>query len=409
MVLGQFDYVLKLSIKGTGMNTVSKTIAGIAIAAMGLSAAVAQAEGYGFLMGSYMQSGNELGQDDGTGFQVGGGFDMNKWLNLEFYLAETRTDTSPKIKTGVFGADLQWVFNRSGRFEPYLFAGLASQSVDVQDFDSESAGAWAAGAGFRARIFGDSRASLRGEYRHRGYDFASYSLDDDLFSLGIQVGFGRGSSPAPVVVAAAVVDTDGDGVPDTSDQCSNTPAGVTVDSRGCAVDSDRDGVADYADECPGTVSGATVDAKGCELDGDEDGVVDRLDECPDSAPGAQVDIRGCEIKAVIQLQGVNFESNSDRLVAGTESVLIAAAATLQKNPEIKVEVAGHTDSVGDADYNESLSARRAETVRDYLVAQGVDADRMTTRGYGESQPVADNTTADGKAANRRVVLRITER
>jgi OOP family OmpA-OmpF porin len=106
---------------------------------------------------------------------------------------------------------------------------------------------------------------------------------------------------------------------------------------------------------------------------------------------------------------VNFESNSDRLVAGTESVLNEAAATLLKNPSIKVEVAGHTDSVGEEAYNESLSARRAATVRDYLASRGVEMERMTARGYGELQPIADNNTTEGKAANRRVVLRITER
>ncbi len=391
------------------MNTVSTSAAGIVLAAFGMSTSVAEAgEAYGYAMLSHLQSGDEVGQDDGNGYQVGGGVDISKWFNLEFYLQGTRTDESPKIETHTFGADLQWVFNRNGKLEPYLFGGLATQGVDVEGFDSESTGAWAAGAGFRARIFGDSRVSLRGEYRHRGYEFRSISLDDDLFSLGIQVPFGKGSS-APVVVAAAVVDTDGDGVADSADQCPGTPAGVSVDSKGCALDSDRDAVADYADECPGTVSGAQVDEKGCELDGDADGVVDRLDKCPNSAPGVQVDVNGCEIKAEIQLQGVTFESNSDQLVSGTESVLNDAAATLVKYPEITVEVEGHTDSVGAAQYNESLSARRAETVRDYLIAKGVSADRITARGYGESQPIADNDTVEGKAANRRVVLRITDR
>ena len=166
---------------------------------------------------------------------------------------------------------------------------------------------------------------------------------------------------------------------------------------------------DDDDECPNTVRGAEVDDKGCELDDDGDGVVNRLDECPGTAAGVQVDIKGCEIKAVIRLEGVNFETNSDRLLPGATAILNDAAATLRKNPSIKVEVAGHTDSDGTAEYNEGLSSRRAQTVRDYLANNGVDADRMTVRGYGESQPIADNGTAAGKAQNRRVVLRITER
>jgi OOP family OmpA-OmpF porin len=122
-----------------------------------------------------------------------------------------------------------------------------------------------------------------------------------------------------------------------------------------------------------------------------------------------VDVAGCEIKEEIRLPGVNFESNSDRLLSGAENVLQDAAASLQRNPTIKVEVAGHTDSDGAAEYNEGLSQRRALTVRDYLIARGVSPDRMTVRGYGESSPIADNATASGKAQNRRVVLRITER
>ncbi len=205
------------------------------------------------------------------------------------------------------------------------------------------------------------------------------------------------------------LDSDGDGVKDSKDKCPGTPKGVSVNASGCPMDSDGDGVSDDKDKCPNTFRGAEVGPDGCELDGDKDGVVDRLDECPNSAPGVQVDIKGCEIKAVIRLPGVNFETNSDRLLPGATSVLNDAVATLKKNPTITVEVAGHTDSDGAADYNEGLSTRRATTVRDYLATNGIAEDRMSVRGYGESQPIADNTTRAGKAQNRRVVLRIIER
>ena len=122
-----------------------------------------------------------------------------------------------------------------------------------------------------------------------------------------------------------------------------------------------------------------------------------------------MDVKGCEIREAIRLQGVNFETNSDRLLPGAEQVLDDAAASLVRNPTIHVEVAGHTDSQGAADYNEGLSERRAITVRDYLIGKGVSADRMTVRGYGEAEPIADNSTAAGRAQNRRVVLRITQR
>ena len=178
--------------------------------------------------------------------------------------------------------------------------------------------------------------------------------------------------------------------------------------HGCArvSDSDGDGVADQQDQCPNTFPGARVDALGCELDSDNDTVVDRQDKCPGTRSGARVDVNGCEIRAVINLPGVNFATNSDRLLGGAEQVLADAAATLRKNKDLVVEVAGHTDSDGSAALNESLSERRAITVRDYLIDRGVNHGNLTVKGYGESAPIADNTTREGKARNRRVELRI---
>ncbi|MBT8108445.1 MAG: OmpA family protein, partial [Gammaproteobacteria bacterium] len=225
-----------------------------------------------------------------------------------------------------------------------------------------------------------------------------------------------GSDSCPNTPAGASVDaygceldSDGDGVKDSVDQCPGTPRGVPVDANGCPNDSDGDGVSDDMDECPGTPAGEPVDEKGCELDDDGDGVVNRLDECPGTPEGTPVDKRGCEIKGDYVLEGVNFESNSDRLRPGATGILDGVVETLLKYPEIAFEVQGHTDSDGSAEYNESLSSRRAQTVHDYLASKGVEVSRMTVRGYGESQPIADNSTTEGKAQNRRVVLSVEER
>jgi OOP family OmpA-OmpF porin len=112
---------------------------------------------------------------------------------------------------------------------------------------------------------------------------------------------------------------------------------------------------------------------------------------------------------MIRLPGVNFGSASDLLLGGSEWILKNAADTLNRYPTFKVEVAGHTDSDGSGLANFGLSERRAKTVHDYLVGYGVDPERMTVVGYGESQPIADNATAQGKATNRRVELRIVSR
>ena len=207
--------------------------------------------------------------------------------------------------------------------------------------------------------------------------------------------------------------SDGDGVYDDTDQCPGTPAGTAVDANGCAlpVDSDGDGVNDEADACPSTPAGTVVDAKGCAKDSDGDGVLDGVDACPATAEGAVVDSKGCEVirerVVEIRLPGVNVETNSDRLLSGAESELDAAAKTLRSNPSVTVEVAGYTDDRGNADYNRGLSERRARSVRNALEERGVPREQMTVAGYGEDDPIASNDTAEGRAANRRVVLRLT--
>lgn len=175
-----------------------------------------------------------------------------------------------------------------------------------------------------------------------------------------------------------------------------------------AVDSDGDGVPDTLDRCPNTVRGARVDAGGCELDSDGDGVVDRLDRCPGTRAGLKVDTNGCEIREIISLKGVNFATNSATLTPGSEAILEEAAATLIKRGDVRVEVAGHTDNTGSAARNRVLSQQRAETVMRYLVAKGVNPANLAARGYGPDRPVADNRTASGRAANRRVELEVLQ-
>jgi len=116
-------------------------------------------------------------------------------------------------------------------------------------------------------------------------------------------------------------------------------------------------------------------------------------------------MRGCKPE-IIALKGVYFATNSADLTAASTATLNHAVAVMKKRSGIHVEVAAHTDSRGKADYNMALSSRRAKSVMDYLIAHGIAASRLTSHGYGETQPVADNGTAAGRAKNRRVELRI---
>lgn len=145
-------------------------------------------------------------------------------------------------------------------------------------------------------------------------------------------------------------------------------------------------------------------------DSDGDGVPDSLDRCPHTLRGAQIDREGCVVEsAVIVLQGVHFEYNSAALTAASHAILSQAAESLRGQATMRVEVAGHTDSSGSDAYNLQLSSKRAQSVVDFLVAQGIDRSRLSSVGYGEMRPVADNDSAEGRASNRRVEFRVVSR
>jgi outer membrane protein OmpA-like peptidoglycan-associated protein len=210
------------------------------------------------------------------------------------------------------------------------------------------------------------------------------------------------------------IDSDKDGVADGIDQCPNTPAGAIVDHSGCPVDSDKDGVPDGLDKCPGTPAGIEVDSVGCQRikDSDGDGVDDSKDKCPGTAAGTRVDAVGCpilftEAKTPVVLRGVTFETGRSALKPDSYTILDIVAASLVANPDIKIEIGGHTDNTGSAATNTRLSEARANAVRAYLATKGVAPERMVAKGYGPTQPVAPNTTAAGRAQNRRVELRQT--
>ncbi len=184
------------------------------------------------------------------------------------------------------------------------------------------------------------------------------------------------------------------------------PAGATLDAKGCAFDSDNDGVVDGIDQCPDTPNGVEVNAYGCPLDTDQDGVLDYKDECPATPLGTEVNEVGCPLpgEKILSLTGVNFEFNSAALTPAAEGRLDEAAEMLKNTSSVvEVRVEGHTDSVGSEQYNQELSEKRAKVVAAYLVVtHGVDDEKLIAVGMGESQPVASNETAEGRAQNRRV-------
>jgi hypothetical protein len=203
------------------------------------------------------------------------------------------------------------------------------------------------------------------------------------------------------------LDSDGDGVPDYKDKCPGTPKGVKVDKNGCPPpekDSDGDGVVDSKDKCPGTPKGVKVDKVGCPLDSDGDGVPDHKDRCPDTPKGVNVDVTGCWI-----VRDLKFDYNKWDIKPQYYSGLDNAVRVLNLNPTMKVEIQGHTDSVGSDTYNKTLSDKRAKAVMEHIVSKGISANRLTSVGKGELNPIASNETPEGRAQNRRVEFNIISR
>ncbi|MFN2360475.1 MAG: OmpA family protein [Marinobacter sp.] len=293
-------------------------------------------------------------------------------------------------------------------WNPYISAGAGHADFGNDVLAVQTAGSdheetrVNVGAGFRYNV--SDGVSIRAELREfHGIDESTF---DTQATLGLSFAFSRTlSEPTP-----EPMDADNDGVPDSRDQCPGTPAGASVDSNGCERDDDGDGVANSKDQCPNTPAGASVNNRGCELDGDNDGVVDSQDQCPDTTAGAEVDDTGCEgVSETVETIELNvqFPTNSSVIGNNFDDEIQQVADFMRNNPETTVEIAGHSDSMGDAEYNRSLSQRRAEAVANRLTdTLGINSERVDAVGYGEAEPVASNDTAAGRAENRRVEARI---
>ncbi len=202
-------------------------------------------------------------------------------------------------------------------------------------------------------------------------------------------------------------DKDADGVPDIDDRCADTKAMYKVDLNGCPKDDDNDGVLNEEDACP-TLAGI-LSLKGCP-DTDGDGVADNEDHCPKVI--GTIANKGCpeltkeDAKAITTIGSkLFFETNSAKLLTASFVQLDELVKILQRYEAANLQIGGHTDNQGDDTYNLTLSQQRTETVKNYLMGKGIMESRLTAIGYGETQPLADNATALGRAKNRRVELK----
>ncbi len=244
----------------------------------------------------------------------------------------------------------------------------------------------------------------------------------------------------PTVAGVAALkgcpDKDGDGITDAEDVCPDNAG--PKENQGCP-DQDNDGLFDYVDNCP-TVAGPKenqgcpwpdTDAdglldkdddcpnlagpkanKGCPYkDSDADGLLDKDDDCPNT-PGPKTN-KGCPVieQAVIEVlktafDNLEFESGKDIIFESSKPSLNELATVLKKKTTWKLEIAGHTDNVGDDNGNLVLSKKRAEALKAYLISQGVEEARLLTLYFGETKPIATNDTPEGRQKNRRVEMKI---
>ena len=265
------------------------------------------------------------------------------------------------------------------RWAAYGLAGLGNQDVSQESGENEDSMFFNWGVGLRYDIpyYG---IALKSDVRHL-LSFEN-SRNDIMYTLGIAMPLGKKynekiEAKVPVVEEEKVM--------------AKVPV---VDG-----DDDNDGVLNSKDQCPNTAPGTVVDRYGCEVDDDKDGVVNRLDKCPDTSPGVKVNEQGCV--ATIDLK-INFDSNSSVIKNQYNEIITKFADILNENKNLKATIEAHTDSRGSDEYNEKLSQRRADSAVRALEEQGIDASRLNAIGYGESQPIATNETAEGRAVNRRV-------
>lgn len=277
-------------------------------------------------------------------------------VDLEFdYINSEIDDLPPAVDNDFDTASLgligryHWL-GPDHKARPYILAGIGGTDHSG-GFSSSTDLYLTAGAGIRFELSDNFSARVQAAYRYDADDVRSVrrdGFDDVLVTAGLTYAFGeKRKAPVPAAKPAPA------------------PAPVAAPKP-----------------APAPAPAAPVDG-----DDDKDGVRNSRDRCPDTKAGAVVDLKGCEADATIDLPGVNFEFDSAKLTVESLAILNEAAALLNHHSQIKVEVAGHTDSVGSDSYNQSLSDRRAKAVRDYLVSQGVAADRLTSKGYGESRQV----------------------
>ena len=338
-------------------------------------------------------------------------------FNQNTFLLESTASVNLKLLT-----DRYWV-------TPYIDLG-----VGASNYKKYFAAFLPIGLGLQVNLFREGFILINSQYRVPVTENASYHF---THSIGIATNVVAKKEIAPKAVEIPEIkDRDGDGIVDSLDACPDV-AGLAA-LQGCP-DSDGDGIADKDDKCPEQAGLAKY--RGCPIpDTDKDGINDEEDKCPDVAGVARyqgcpvpdtdkdgvndeddkcpnevgpASNFGCPVIDVVVVEKINkaaqnifFATGSAKLLPKSFKSLKDVAQIMQDNPSYKIDVDGHTDNTGSNELNQKLSESRANSVKQYLMDNGVDESRIVATGYGEDKPIEDNKTAAGRAKNRRVEMRL---
>ena len=320
--------------------------------------------------------------------------------------------------------------------DKYWVTPFATAGVGASKYRGYYAAILPVGLGLQINLFDETYILINSQYRIPITELGAYHF---YHSIGVAANIAKKKvPPPPVVVPIPVVeppkDRDGDGVLDVDDKCPDVKGLASL--QGCP-DRDGDGIADNDDKCPDVAGLARY--QGCPIpDTDKDGINDEVDKCP-AVPGL-ARYQGCPIpdtdgdgvndeedkcinekgpasnfgcpviseeiikKVNVAAQNIFFSTGSSKLLAKSFPKLNDVVTILNQNPTYKVNIDGHTDNTGKADKNQVLSEARAASVKAYLVSKGVAESRLTSTGFGQDKPVADNKTAAGRGKNRRVEM-----
>ncbi len=369
-------------------------------------------------MGSYALPDSIRNNNGGYGFTALIGIPLGDWFPISGSAAELTffdnnlerdIDGQDNYQTGItldwvkdfglYGWPKDGMMSWAPDFKPFTLVGVGAIQDDVLG-DKNAVVAVEGGVGVIASLpwWGMAvRTDVRlvGQVNDKSVPDHDFLLDYH-FNVGLQIPltpfFDRTLAVAP------------------AKECDVAVVNPVTGRSDCETDSDHDGVPDSLDKCPGSAAGTQVDANGCGTsagDSDHDGVADASDVCPNTPATMKVDAVGCAVSQTVVLTDVRFKLDSAELTDDANGTLDNVAKALESQKNLAVEIGGYADNMGSAEYNKELSQKRAETVRSYLIAKGVDGSRLTATGYGEKKPVVSNDTEAGREMNRRVEFKVS--